>query len=204
MTTSCPIEFLEGFPKAKALLLWECPKKSGGVLALTTMMYFLMELSGYTMLSLFSTILLFAVIASFVWASIARITNRDDMKVPLVPELDEKSKIELGNKVQSSFNKLSVVCNKILTGSNPWLTLQAAGFLFTVSKIGAFFHFWTLVFQGVLLSFTIPKIYQLKKTEIDQMVGAGRTQINAYYMVLKGNVLGKIGGGKAKAEEKKQ
>jgi hypothetical protein len=74
----------------KALLLWEDPKKSGAVLAGATVVYFLLEMSGYTMLYLIPTLMLVAVIASFVFSRGSRFLGRS-VPCPYFPLKDISS-----------------------------------------------------------------------------------------------------------------
>jgi hypothetical protein len=69
----------------KALLLWIDTQKSGATLAGATVVYFLLEMSGYTMLYLIPTLMLVAVIASFVFSAGSRFLGRRSVPCPYFP-----------------------------------------------------------------------------------------------------------------------
>lgn len=173
-------------PQSKAMVMWEDPKKSGAVFGGATMLYYFLERSGYTAISLVSNMLLLAVIGSFLWSSASRFMNKESLKLH-IPEIDDTTARALAEHFQTGFNKAGVYGNRVLTGGEPILTLKTAALLYVVSSFGGFFHFWTLCYTVVFLAFTTPKIYEMKKTEIDQLMAKASKQLGAYGEVFKAN-----------------
>jgi len=171
-------------PETKDLVMWTDPKKTGAVFGGATLLYYFLEQSGYTAISLVSNVLLLAVIGSFLWSSASRFMGKAMFKIH-IPEIDEATTRSLATTFQSAFNKAGAYGNRVLSGSEPVLTLKTAGVLYVASKFGGFFHFWTLCYTVVFSAFVLPKVYVMKKTEIDALVAQGSKQIEAYTAVLK-------------------
>jgi len=185
------------FPKpVKELLLWEDAKKSGAVLFGATAVYFVLEKSGYTMLFLVPALMIVAVIASVVLSFGARFLGKSSMNVK-IPELDDTGARQIATHIQYAHNRFSAVANKALSGEELGKSLKVVGALWVVAQIGKLFHVLTLAYLVVFTAFTIPKIYQLKKPEIDQLLVTAKRQMQEYYKVIETNVLSKLPKGKA-------
>ena len=61
---------------AKDLVMWTDPKKTGAVFGGATLLYYFLEQSGYTAISLVSNVLLLAVIGSFLWGTASRFMGK--------------------------------------------------------------------------------------------------------------------------------
>lgn len=180
------------FPKpVKELLLWEDAKKSGAVMFGATLVYFMLEMSGYTMLFLIPMLMIVAVLASFVFSFAARFLGKSSLSVK-IPELDDTAARQIASNIQYTHNRFSHVANKVLSGQELGLSLKVLVVLWLVSQIGKLFHVLTLAYLVVIVAFTVPKIYELKKTEIDQLLGTASRQMQEYYKVIEANVLSKI------------
>merc|ERR550537_2158287 len=103
------------FPKpVKELLLWEDVKKSGAVLAGTTLVYFMLEMSGYTMLYLVPSMMIVAVVASFVFSFGARFAGKSSVSVK-IPELDDTAARQIATHIQYAHNRFSSAANMVLS-----------------------------------------------------------------------------------------
>jgi len=198
------MDILNKFPKAKSIVLWENPKKTGAIAGGATFAYYVLEMSGYTMISLFSNILLLVVIGAFLWHSASRFMSGSMKIPPRVPELDDSTARELSAHLQVTVNKVGAYSNRVLSGAEPILTLKSAGVLYMTSRFGGWFHFWTLCYMAIFLALTVPKVYILKQREIDQLLGQASRQIGAYVEVLKGSVTGSLNKGRAHAPTKSE
>lgn len=184
-----------GSPKipkpVKALLLWEDPYPSAAVMISATMMFVLLEISGYTMPYLIPTLLLVTVIASFVFHTGSRFLGRSHASLK-IPELDDTAARQISANIQFAFNRVGAVGNKVLSGEEPFLTLKVALGLYMVSYVGKFFHLVSLLYVVTFMAFTVPKIYQLKQAEIDKLLSMAMRQMQEYYKVIETNVLNKL------------
>ena len=95
----------------------------------------------------------------------------------------------------------------VLLGKDAASTLKLAGILYVVGKIGSYFHSATLVYIIILGFFSVPKVYVLKKKEIDEISAIAMEHMNKYYKIIKDLALEKIQmlkpKAKADSEEKK-
>lgn len=55
--------------------------------------------------------------------------------------------------------------------------------------------------MAVLVAFTVPKVYQLKQKEIDELLAIAMVHVKKYYAVIEANVLSKLPKSAPKKEE---
>ncbi|KAK3279151.1 hypothetical protein CYMTET_12952 [Cymbomonas tetramitiformis] len=187
-------------PKVQDLLMWADPKKSGMTLGGATVAYFFLEKSGYTMLSLLSNALLIIVVACFLWSNLAGIIGRPPPPIPKI-ELKEADVRSVTDLAVAHFNKASAFVYQVLTGSDMMLSVKVGGGLWLAGKLGGLFHFFTMIYMAVLVAFTVPKVYQLKQKEIDELLAIAMVHVKKYYAVIEANVLSKLPKSAPKKEE---
>jgi len=151
------------------LLLWRDPVKSALVLFLFTGLYVLLEWTSWSLISIGATVALFAVITSWLWSTLASFLNRPGPPVPRILRegVSEKQVQELAQQVTPVINQGLAVGYRLATGKDIFLTAQVAFVLYVTSKLGSWFSVVGWLYATVLLAFTIPKVYELKKPEID-------------------------------------
>ncbi|KAL8188903.1 hypothetical protein R6Q57_029423 [Mikania cordata] len=148
-------------------LLWR--KCYGGVMILTgsTVMWLLFERAGYNFLAFIANTLLLLVVILFFWAKSASLLNRP---LPPIPDMDisEESVLIVADEMRVWVNRVLATMHEIAVDGNlRTLTLVAVG-LWLVSYIGSFFNFLTLIYIGVLLSLSIPLLYDTFQAQIDE------------------------------------
>ena len=89
----------------------------------------------------------------------------------------------------------------VLLGKDAASTLKLAGILYVIGKIGSYFHSATLIYIIILGFFSVPKVYVLKKKEIDEVYAIAMEHINKYYTLVKEIAMEKIQMLKPKAKE---
>merc|ERR1712129_324699 len=99
------------------------------------------------------------------------------------------------------FNNAYATIYKVLTASDMFLTGKVVGGLWVTAKIGNLFEIVTLCYLVVLAAFVVPKVYEMKKDQTDELMAVASKQITTYYNVVQEQVMSKIGG-KSKAEKK--
>jgi len=151
------------------LLLWRDPVKSGLVLFGFTGLYVLLEWTTWSLISIGATTALFAVVTSFLWATLANFLNRPGPPVPQILRegVSEKQVKSLAEQVTPLINQALAVGYRLATGKDVFLTAQVAFALYVVSKLGSWFTVVGWMYAIVLLAFSVPKLYELKKPEID-------------------------------------
>lgn len=70
---------------------------------------------------------------------------------------------------------------RLVSGKDIILAGQAALALFALSKVAAWFTSLGLVFVAAALAFSVPKIYELRKGEIDGLAAKAADQGKAHY-----------------------
>lgn len=71
-------------------------------------------------------------------------------------------------------------------------TLIAAAGLFATARISAFLSLLTLAYLPVLAAFTLPKVYELRKDDIDQGMNTGRAKLTSVYDKYVAGIVAKI------------
>lgn len=169
--------------KVEDLLLWRDPRKSGIVLGLTSALYFLLEWSHYNVVTLLANTGLIAVSAAFLWSVIANLTHKPGPPVPvLLKEGVTESQVRgFASDVTPLINKALAFAYRLASGKEVVLSLQVVVALFVVSKLGGWFTLLGWGYFLVLLAFTVPKVYELKKPEIDAQVSNMHAQTKKIY-----------------------
>ncbi|PIA56643.1 hypothetical protein AQUCO_00700774v1 [Aquilegia coerulea] len=161
------------------LLLWRKPKNSGLVLLGSTSMWFLFERAGYSLLSLFSNALLLLVIIMFFWAKSATLLNRP---LPPLPNLEVSDACveKIADATVARINRVLVVARDITFNGDVKLFLKVAGILLQISYIGSIFNFFTLVYIGVVLSLSVPVLYEKYQVQADEKLSVAQKFLSVY------------------------
>jgi riboflavin kinase len=151
------------------LLLWRDPKQSGAVFGTATLGYLILEWSNWSLLSLVAYVLLLAVAVTFLWNNLASFTNRPGVPVPrwLKEGVSDADVKKHADQATTLINKALGFTYRLATGKEVVLSMQVAFVLYAVGKLGGWFTTLGLFYTVVVLAFTVPKVYELKKDEID-------------------------------------
>ncbi|XP_076954807.1 reticulon-like protein B11 [Bidens hawaiensis] len=157
---------LGGGPVADTLLWRKC---YGGVMLLigSTVMWVLFERAGYNFLSFVANSLLLLVVILFFWVKSASLLNRP---LPPIPDLDisEESVLIAADEIRVWVNRALATVHEIAVDGNLRTLVLVAFGLWMVSCIGSLFNFLTLVYIGVLLSLSVPLLYDTFQPQIDE------------------------------------
>ncbi|KAK9829845.1 hypothetical protein WJX72_008236 [[Myrmecia] bisecta] len=172
-----------GNKKVEDLLLWRDPRKSGAAFAAVTVAYLILEWSNFNLLTVLANTSLLAIVVAFLWNNIASFTGRGGVPVPAllrqgITEQQARGAAEQGRTV---LNKLLAFANRLLTGKEVVLTVQAAVALYVIGKTGGWFTTVGLIYTLVFLAFTVPKVYELKKDEIDGLLRKAHKETTTHY-----------------------
>lgn len=182
------------------VILWRRSVLSIGVLVTATAAWYLFERSGYTFLSLISTIILLLVAILFIWANAASLLQRP---LPPLPELELSEEIvnEVAASMRVRINDVLAVAHDIALGKDIKLFAKAVIFLWLFSIFGGWFNFLTLVYIGLFVSLTIPALYNKYEDLVDRNAEIAHKQIVKQYRNLDANVLSKIPRGLSKEKK---
>ncbi|KAG5526410.1 hypothetical protein RHGRI_032628 [Rhododendron griersonianum] len=200
------------------VLLWRRWRGGVVVLVASTALWSLFDRAGYNLLSFASHVLLLLVCILFFWAKSASLLNRwvyigwliflhtvtylyGDITLcyfvrplPPLPDLEISEDFVLGaaDVTRVWINRASSVAHDIAVGRNLKLFVQIAVVLWIISYIGGFFNFITLVYIGILLSLSVPVLYEKYQDLVDQKLIVAHKIIQIQYQNLDDNFLRKI------------
>jgi len=173
-----------GDKNVEDLLLWRHPRRTGLVFGIFTLLYIMLEWSKYSLLTLIANALLAVVAAAFVWNLVASFTGRAS-GVPIPDVLrhgisDAQAK-DMTQQLVNIINRGLVFVRRLLTGNDLVLTVQVALALWIIGKIGSFFTTLGLLYTVVFLAFTLPKVYEMYKHDIDRTASRLQNQGQQLY-----------------------
>ncbi|TYI45593.1 hypothetical protein E1A91_D13G048400v1 [Gossypium mustelinum] len=173
------------------VLLWR--KWCGGVvmLASATTFWCLFELAGYSILSFVANVLLLLVVILFFWAKSASLLNRPLPPLPNL-EISERTAGKIANELQVWVNIALSIAHDITLGRNLKLLLKVGVALWFVSFIGSFFSFLTVIYIGVILSLSVPVLYDKYQHHIDEKLSVTNKIIQTQYRKIDETVLRKL------------
>jgi hypothetical protein len=172
-----------GNKDVEGLLLWRDVRKSGVVLAGITLVYILLEWSNLSLLRIVSHSLLAVVTLSFLWSNIANFTNKSGVPIPAFVKngVSESEVRQFAEQAVGPINKLLAFVKRIVGGHEVVLSIQVALALYIFGRLGNYFTSLALVYTVVLLAFSVPKAYELKKDEVDEVLNSVQKQSSSIY-----------------------
>ncbi|KAF7840776.1 reticulon-like protein B11 [Senna tora] len=173
------------------VLLWK--NWYGGVVVLfsASALWFLFERAGYNLLSFVANVLLMLVVILFFWAKAASLLNRPLPPLPDM-EISEESVAKAADALQIWINQALSIAHDIAIERNLILCLKIAAALLVISFFGSLFNFLTLIYICVLLSLSVPLLYDKYQEPIDDKLCMIHGKIQTHYKKLDGDVLQKI------------
>lgn len=161
-------------PKVKDLLLWSDPKYTGAIFGSSLVL--LISLASFSLLTVISSLFLLAISTigayRFYLAVIFRIKGTEDKTFEKLSKLNvslPKDKIqELAQLLDSDVNRLLNQLKSILLWDSVLTSCIAFGGFYFVYCVGCIFNTLTLMILALVSMFTLPKVYQVYKVQIDQ------------------------------------
>ncbi|KAF2321034.1 hypothetical protein GH714_033032 [Hevea brasiliensis] len=138
-----------------------------------------------------ANVLLLLVAILFFWAKSASLLNRP---LPPLPDLEisEETIVKAAGVLQVYANHALSIAREIVIGRNLKLFLQVAFGLWLASYIGSLCNFLTLVYIGVLLSLSVPVLYDKYQHHIDEKLSVTHRIIQTQYRKIDDSLLKKI------------
>ncbi|KAM4078795.1 hypothetical protein ACJW30_09G067000 [Castanea mollissima] len=151
------------------VILWRRKNLTVGILLVTLAVWLVFERSGYTLLSLVSSVFLLLIAILFSWAKSAAILNRP---APPLPELhlSEEMVNEVATFIRLRVNTLLSVSQDIALGKDSRLFFKVAACLWLISFVGGLTDFLTLGYTSLVVSLTVPALYESFEDHIDKYV----------------------------------
>ncbi|KAI3986957.1 hypothetical protein MKX01_039892 [Papaver californicum] len=179
------------------VLLWKKQVTSAILLVSSSIIWFLFEIAGYYPLPFFTNFLLILVVALFFWGKLAYFLNWPPPPLPNL-EISDDSILKISSDLHVLINRVLETGDAIIVGGNVKLLLKVIVSFWIVAFIGGLFNFITLVYIGVVLSLTVPALYNNYRDHIDDKLFVAYNVLSAQVGKFKLNMLSNI-----QSEEKK-
>lgn len=155
------------------VLLWRNRTAAISVAVGSTAFWILFNFAGYNVVSLIANSLLLLVSIIFFWAKSAALLNRP---LPPIPNLEISNEVveKSTERIRVWINRVLAVAKDIAVARDRKVFLQVILALWVVSYIGSLFSFYTLVYIGIVLSLTIPVLYEKYQDHVDEKLGVAR------------------------------
>ncbi|RZC45138.1 hypothetical protein C5167_038079 [Papaver somniferum] len=170
------------------VLLWKNQATSGILLVSSSIIWFLFEIAGYNPLLFFSNFLLILVVTLFFWGKLAYFLNWPPPSLPNL-QISDDSILKISSDVHVLINRVLETGHAIIVGGNVKLLLKVIVSIWIVAFVGGLFNFITLVYIGVVLSLTVPALYNNYQDHIDDKLFAAHEVVSAQLRKFKLNML---------------
>ncbi|XVF08232.1 hypothetical protein REPUB_Repub06bG0208800 [Reevesia pubescens] len=173
------------------VMLWRRGNLTVGILLVTLAAWVVFEKSGYTLLSLVSSVLLLLIVILFLWAKSAAILNRP---APPLPELylSEEMVNEVGAFIRAHVNDFLSAFQDIALGKDARLFFKVASYLLLISVIGGLTDFLTLGYTSLVVVLTVPALYERYEDYIDSYVILGCRKMQQFYVKFDSKFVNRI------------
>ncbi|XP_052881364.1 reticulon-like protein B11 isoform X2 [Gossypium arboreum] len=176
------------------VLLWREWCSGVVMLTLSTMVWYLFERAGYNFLSFMANVLSLLVAILFFWAKSASLLNRSLPPLPNL-EISENTVVIITDELHQWINHTLSIAHNIAIARDLKFFLKVAVSLWLVSYMGSLFEFLTLVYivsVGVILSLSVPVVYDTYQHFIDEKLYVTRRFIQTQYRKIDEMVLRKL------------
>ncbi|KAL4189942.1 hypothetical protein AMTRI_Chr08g167960 [Amborella trichopoda] len=195
------IRHVMGGGKAADVILWKQRRVTLAIIVGATIAWLLFEHSGVSFLSISSDVLLLLIVILFVRANCAVLWNK---QLQPLPELVLSE--EMVNNSAASFrvklNYMLLMAHDIILGRDFKLFFKIVVCLWLVSIIGGFLSFFTLMYVGIIMSITLPALYNKYEERVDRCAGIVHSQLSKQYSRVDANVLSKLPHGFSKDKDR--
>lgn len=177
--------------KSANVVLWKRWQVSCGTIVVATVAWLLVECSGLSFLSLCSDVMLILIVLLFLQANFAVFRNEKLQKLPKLV-LSE----EMVNNAAASFhikvNHALLMAHDITFGKDFKLFFKVVVCLWLLSGIAYTVSFFTLAYVGIILSVTVPVLYNKYQEHVDLFTGLIRQSVWKHYNLVDESVIGRI------------
>ncbi|XP_052174483.1 reticulon-like protein B12 [Diospyros lotus] len=173
------------------VMLWRRKNLTVGILVVTLAAWLVFEKSGYTLLSLVSSVLLLLLTILFLWAKSAAILNRPAPPLPDL-HLSEEAVNEIAAFIRDHVNALLSISKDIALGKDTRMFLKVAAHLWLIFVVGGFTDFLTLGYTSLVLLLTVPVLYEKHEDRVDTWILVACRKARQLYLRFDVEILGRI------------
>lgn len=192
MATPSKVKLPPQFQAVEDLLLWRDIPKSAGVLAIFTVVYFLLEISSTPLLTWISNLGVVAILGTAIWGAVGRamnITGPSDHLPSLVRTgIDEAGARAIAEKARQHVNLALAKVGLLLGGTDLTMSIKALAVLWVVGWVGRIISPVGLLFLVIVLLFSLPKLYEMRKDDVDRVAGMAVQNAGKHYEVARAKV----------------
>jgi len=199
--------------QAEDLIYWKNPIKSGLVFVTGLFTFFVLTVGGYTVISLTSNLLLWLLIISFAYTNGTMMFATFQGKSPVNPHTSRwgEAKFDITKETVDEYvdfllpyvNKGIDFAREVAFCLNNMKTLKVIGALWVISIFSNLFSGLTLLFLEFFLAFSIPRLYEMNKQQVDKYADIALTQSKIYYKQVSDIIKEKIPKGISADSKKK-
>ncbi|CAH8262295.1 unnamed protein product [Arabidopsis lyrata] len=179
------------FGSVADLIMWKNRRVGFLLLGSTTLLWFLFEKCGYSFFPFVVNTQLLLVVILFLWAKSAILFNRPMPQLPNL-EISEASVFMVADTLRVWINTALAVAREIYVGRNAKQLFRVSVVLWTVSFVGNFLNFLTILYLGVVLSLLIPILYERYQDHIDEKLSLTHRVVQTQYRKIDERLLQKI------------
>ncbi|XP_073311537.1 reticulon-like protein B12 [Primulina huaijiensis] len=173
------------------VMLWRKKNLTVGILVVTFAAWVVFEISGYTLLSLTSSVFLLLFTILFLWAKSAAILNRPAPPLPHL-HLSEEMVNDAVTFICDRANAVLSASEDIALGRDSRMFIKVGLILFIISVIGSLTDFLTLGYTSLFLVLTVPALYERYERHIESCVLVGYRKLLKLYVRFKEEYIAKI------------
>ncbi|CAN7076728.1 unnamed protein product [Brassica oleracea var. botrytis] len=173
------------------LVMWK--NKRGGILLLgsATLFWILFEKCGYSFFPFVANIQLLVVVILFLWAKSAILFNRPMPELPNL-EITEASLLMVADPLRLLINTLLSIARDIYVNRNAKQLFRVSVVLWTISLVGSFLNFFTILYLGIVLGMLIPILYERYQDHIDEKLSVTHRMIQTQFRKIDERLLQKL------------
>ncbi|KAM7494723.1 hypothetical protein LguiB_029332 [Lonicera macranthoides] len=185
------IHQIMGGGKAADVILWKRQHVSCGIIVVATVAWLLFERAGLPFLTVCSNVLLILIVLLFLRANYTVLKNE---QLQSLPELVLSE--EMVNNAAASFrvkiNYMLLMAHDITVGKDFRLFFKVVVGLWLLSVIGSLISFFTLAYIGIIISVTIPALYNKFEDRVDRYAGLIHRKFSKHYKIVDESVISRF------------
>ncbi|KAK4803102.1 hypothetical protein SAY86_001305 [Trapa natans] len=168
---------------AADVILWRRKNAARGILLVTLASWVMFERTGYTLLSLVSSVLLLLTTILFLWAKSAALLNRPAPPLPNL-HITEETTTYLASLGRTYVNAILSAFQNIALGRDSKMFFRVAGWLLLISVIARLTDFLTLGYTTLFLIFTMPVLYERCEVRVEKWIVIAYSILQQLYVKL--------------------
>jgi len=174
------------YPAAVSLCQWRDPTRSGLVFMTLNLFFYLITCGGYTFLSLSFYVFFFLLIISIGFtifqSKVKGVPNALEERFKNTNFSISKEFVDAHNHVvHVLFEGFRVYARELLLCKKMGRSVKAVFASYFLSALFGWFNLITLIWVGTIIAFASPRVYEMKKKEIDEGLKLGNEMSKHYY-----------------------